>query len=262
MEISQSFTIYILSIVIFIFTFIFAISYKLFARTSLSSYLKCFAGGVILSTMIFHIFPDLYLHKDSNIAPLFSGCSFLLLFSIDKLYLYSQSNEADSLPEGSTQAQALLFVIALSMHSFLEGLGIPTKKNAELFWYMVGLLGHKWIEAFALGVSIMIADFKPKTIFRLLLLYSSLTPLGAIISSVAMQLLSNSTYFKIGELVMTGISSGSFFYIGFIEMLNSEFSSGKKDKKAIKYKMTAIFLGFILMTVVVFICDTIEKWGL
>ncbi|KAF7683227.1 Protein zntC [Astathelohania contejeani] len=262
METASSLTVYLLSILTFIFTLTFAVSYKLFAKTTLSAYLKCFAGGVILSTMIFHIFPDLYIIKDSNIAPLFSGLSFLFLFSIDKLYLYSQCNEADSLPKNSTQAQALLFVIALSMHSFLEGLGIPTKTNIELLWYMIGLLGHKWVEAFALGVSIMISNFSQRTILYLLILYSALTPLGALFSLLAISILKNSEYFKIGEMVMTGISSGSFFYIGFIEMLNSEFNFDKENKRAVKLKMAAIFLGFLLMTCVVFACDFIEKLGI
>ncbi|TBU02353.1 ZIP-like zinc transporter [Hamiltosporidium tvaerminnensis] len=255
--------IFLLSVFLFIFTFLFACSYKVFSKTKLSSYTKCLAGGVILSTMIFHIFPDLYEEPNSCLAPLFSGISFLILFSIDKLYLNATQHDHDSLPENVTQAQALIFVIALSLHSFLEGLGIPAKTGQALKWYITGLIGHKWVEAFALGVSIMTAPFPKKVIMSLIVIYSALTPIGTLLGFYVIEKVKNTSSFMDVKLIMTGISSGSFFYIGFIEMLNSEFHFHSNSKNKIRRinmnKICAIFSGFCFMTIVVYVCSLIES---
>ncbi|KAM0675844.1 hypothetical protein GVAV_000619 [Gurleya vavrai] len=239
----------------FIFTFLFAYAYKIFHKSKISTYLKCFAGGIILSTMIFHIVPDLYETKNF-VAPFFAGVSFLFLFWIDKLYLQAQG-EHDSLPENVTMRKAVIFVVALSVHSFLEGIGLPAKTDGQVMYYLLGLFGHKWIEAFALGVSINAAPFTRKAVFYLTLLYSSLTPFG-IISGLAALKLDVNCYTKDQIiLILTGLSSGSFFYIGFVEMLNSEFehSHGKVCVKKNRNKLTAISFGFVIMTILFYVLE-------
>ncbi|KAM0678757.1 hypothetical protein BDAP_000540 [Binucleata daphniae] len=245
----------------FVFTITFSYAYKIFHKSKISSYLKCFAGGIILSTMIFHIVPDLYETKNI-IGPFFAGISFLVLFWIDKLYLQVQG-EHDSLPDNVTLRKATIFVIALSVHSFLEGIGLPAKNSSQVFYYLIGLFGHKWIEAFALGVSIAAAPFTQRTAFFLTFLYSSLTPLGIITGLIALKSNVNDNVKNIIELVLTGLSSGSFFYIGFVEMLNSEFHHHhhyKKEKsKTDRNKLTAITTGFFIMTVLFCVIERIEQ---
>lgn len=245
----------------FLFTITFAYAYKIFHKLKISSYLKCFAGGIILSTMIFHIVPDLYETKNIT-APFCAGVSFLILFWIDKLYLQVQG-EHDSLPDNVTVRKAVIFVIALSVHSFLEGIGLPAKSSSQIFYYLLGLFGHKWIEAFALGVSISAAPFSRKTAFYLTLLYSSLTPLGILTGLLALKANVNQNVKEMIELVLTGLSSGSFFYIGFVEMLNSEFHhhhhNHKNSSKGDRNKLTAITTGFFVMTVLFLVIEKVEE---
>lgn len=242
-------TLFLLSVFLFFFTLLFSFSYRFFKNLQISSYSKCFAGGIILSTLIFHIFPDVYQSNCGYLGQLFSGISFLILFSIDKLYLYVNDNENDSLPKNVSKAQAFIFIIALSLHSFMEGLGIPAKEGKSLVWYSLGLLGHKWIEAFALSVSVHTSGFEMRIVYALLTFYSFLTPFGTLIGMALIKVLENNKYFDNLTSILNGISCGSFFYIEFIEMLNSEFDKQSMiAKKKNRKKVLAIFVGFVLMT--------------
>lgn len=231
------------SIFTYLFTLLFSFSYIYLKNTQLSDYSKCFSGGVLLSTIIFHIFPDIYVNNNAFIAPFFSGVSFLILFSIDKLYLSKHHNHYE-IKRIECKLQAIIFILALSIHSFLEGLGTSVKNGIGLFWYALGLLGHKWIEAFVVSVTIFTSGFNYLYCILLLVFYSSLTPLGTI---MGMFIIEHSEKSSFTTDMLNGFACGSFFYIGFIEMLNSEFHHSvilKKDKQ----KIIAIFMGFFIMT--------------
>lgn len=211
----------------------------------ISAYAKCLAGGIILATLLFHVFPDVCTSEYRTIGQLFTGISFLLLFAIDKLYLYTGCNENDTLPDNITKTQAIVFILALSLHSFLEGLGIPAKSGDSLVWYIIGLFGHKWIEAFALSVSVHTSGFSKSYIRLLLIFYSFLTPLGTMVGYFIVSSMQTNRYFNQSECILNGIACGSFFYIEFIEMLQSEFSNGRKREKKLAYVIT----GFVVMSI-------------
>ncbi|EJW01759.1 hypothetical protein EDEG_00350 [Edhazardia aedis USNM 41457] len=243
----------------FIFTLVFAHSHRIFKKSTLSSYLKCFACGVIIAAIIFDTARDLYEDQDfkgwcSNIGPLSAGLSFLLLVWIDKLYLAINQGEHDSVPEDISLKKAVVFVLALSIHSFLEGLGFAAKSNKrnDLGCYLLVILGHKWMEAFALGVSVANAPFIKNTANWLLILYSALTPIGMIVSKMIL-IFFNKHFKEMILCILTGVSTGSFFYIGFVEMLHSEFEEhnhSKSNSKKTRSKLAAITLGFASMAVI------------
>lgn len=240
----------------FLFTLAFSFSYTFLQRfKETSTYAKCLAGGIILATLLFHVFPDVCTSENFLIGEFATGISFLLLFAIDKLYLYTGNNENDTLPENITKAQAIVFIIALSLHSFLEGLGIPAKSGSKLIYYIIGLFGHKWIEAFALSVSVHTSGFSKKYIKFLLMLYSSLTPLGTIVGYLMIQFMSNTEWFLPFECCLNGIACGSFIYIVFMEMLLSEFNNIKKRKN----KFFTVVMGFLIMSFASFVVHHLES---
>lgn len=231
---------------IFVFTCFFSLVPRYLKKTKISAYAKCLTGGVILSIMIFHIFIDLYEDAEfNNWAKFSSGLSFLLLFCIDKLYIEIQSrnNQCDTLPTNINKLQALVFVFAMSIHSFFEGTSILVCENRKKY-YLFCLLGHKWIEAFTLGMSIEYSPFSRLIKIFLIVLYSSLTPIGEVTGQVLLNIFEEN---KIVKNLLVGVSCGSFFYIGFIDMLNSEFN--KRDTLKIRLKkVMVIFFGFITMS--------------
>lgn len=245
MEVHSFLGFFLISSSIFIFTLFFSFSYNLVKRFKAAAYAKCLAGGIILATLLFHVFPDVCVSEHRVVGQLFTGISFLMLFAVDKLYLYNGNNDSDSLPENATKTQAIVFVLALSLHSFLEGLGIPVKSGSGLLWYIAGLFGHKWIEAFALSVSIHTSGFKHGYVVFLLLFYSFLTPLGTMVGYFIISSMKNNKHFALVECILNGIACGSFFYIEFIEMLISEFQNGKKHISKLIY----VISGFVVMSV-------------
>lgn len=172
------------------------------------SYCNCLAGGTVLGVMLMHVFPNLIMIEDflskgqfyPIIAMFSAGSSFLVLFAIDRLFTFQcpthihadSENFKEQLPVSNPRKQdpftssglrsktsAMSMILALSLHSFLEGLGLgPIKMQTELFSYTVGLFSHKWLEAFALGVNVLNANFSLTTAIFLNFFYALLTPLG------------------------------------------------------------------------------------
>ncbi|KAG0437155.1 Zinc transporter ZIP1 [Dictyocoela muelleri] len=237
-SISKSY--FLISLIIFIFTLTFSYSFTLISNTE--TYIKeirCFSGGILIATMLFHIFPDFY--KSSIITPFFAGFSFLFLFSVDKLY-----NIDDKIPDGKTTLECLVLISALSLHSFFEGLGIASEDDSR--WYLFGLLGHKWIEAFVLGSSVN-DNFNKLATFLIILFYSLLTPIGCMLAHSILNIS------KIFKNFLLGLAGGSFIYIGFIEMVGNQF----RDNEKCGYRLVAVCSGFSLMAGVSLILEILER---
>lgn len=153
----------------------------------------------------------------------------------------------DSLNEQSTKSQALVFIVALSMHSFLEGFGIASKNDSNsLFSYMISMILHKILEAFALGLNVLNAQFSPTFTLGLIIFYSILTPLGMVLGIVMLVGEDKSSH-SIISAVLNGLACGSFLFVSCIEMIPPEFH--KKTKHSIP-KFLLLSLGFILISMV------------
>jgi zinc transporter ZupT len=249
------------SLIMFFVTLVSVYASKLFKKQIISTYLKCFAAGLILSTLLFDINKHLYLHNSDFLGIFTAGLSFLFLFWIDKLYITSKPCH-DGFDSDVSFKKALILVIALSIHSFLEGLGFVSRKTTdEVFFYWVEILAHKLIEGFIVGVSISETNLKKHTKYILAVIYSSLTSIGMIVS-----VLSVSQESEKDSLILSlfnGLCTGSFFYILFVEMMISEFEHNHlntadlddnenyiNEKKLRFKKLSFMTLGFISMSFV------------
>ncbi|KAI5187111.1 solute carrier family 39 (zinc transporter), member 1/2/3 [Nematocida homosporus] len=246
------------AIVLFIFTLAFSYSYTFIKSTlKVYDYVKCLTGGFIIGIILVEVLPDIY-SSDSMVPAVVTGISFFFLFTISKLYIERANvGEQDSIPAGASKKEALIFILALSLHSFMEGLGISNKENEKLVWYLVSILIHKWLEAIVLGASVLTSDLSPKVCFVLLLVYSSLTSVGALLGK---QLSSGSSNSLIRH-TLDGIAAGSFFYIGFVEMVGNEFetSSGKLTRARTFKKTLSMFIGYFIITTVICLSHTLEE---
>lgn len=152
----------------------------------------------------------------------------------------------DSLNKQSTKSQALVFVVALSMHSFLEGFGIASKNDStSLSSYMASMVFHKILEAFALGLNVLNANFSDSYTLGLILFYSILTPLGMVIG--ILMLLGTTSAHSVTSAVLNGLACGSFLFVSCIEMIPPEFH--KKTKHSFP-KFLLLSLGFVLISMV------------
>jgi len=144
--------------------------------------------------------------------------------------------------------QACIFMVALSIHSIFEGLGLGAESDEKgLLSVLIAVVSHKLLEAFALGLSIFYAKFRPLQYFSLLLFYSLSTPIGTAIG-IGVGEISNA-----GELVsgiLVSLAAGSFLYISLIEILPQELHKPEKTR----LKIGAMFFGWAFMAL-------IAKWA-
>ncbi|PJF18818.1 hypothetical protein PSACC_01328 [Paramicrosporidium saccamoebae] len=154
----------------------------------------------------------------------------------------------DGLDVKSSKTQAIVFVIALSMHSFLEGLGLATKNTKpKIMLYIISLFAHKWLEAFALGVNVMNANFSRMYAFLLISFYALLTPLGIVLGMLFEHITTGGPYAELTMMILNGLALGSFLFVSCIEMIPPEFH---KKTRYTPWKFLALFLGFLLMAAV------------
>jgi len=137
---------------------------------------------------------------------------------------------------------AYVFLLALSIHSIFEGLGLGAQHTDDgLVSVIIAVVSHKCLEAFALGVGIWQAKFSRWHNLLLLVLYSMTTPVGIIIGMVS----SDAEPYLISG-IMTGIASGSFFYVALIEIIPSELAA----PGWFKTKLCMVYLGWAIMCLV------------
>jgi len=147
---------------------------------------------------------------------------------------------SSSFGNSTSKSQAVIFVLAISFHSFLEGLVVKTGATYKLEAYDVALVVHKILESFGLSLSIHTTSFSKTTKFLLCLLFSSLTPLGMFLGGVF-------AGFKKVLVVFNGMALGSMFFIVFVEMVPSLFHHQKRN-----FKKWLVFLnGFLISAFVI-----------
>lgn len=152
----------------------------------------------------------------------------------------------DGLERNSTKVQSLVFVLALSVHSFVEGLAMHSiRTKSQLFSFTLSLLVHKCLEALALGLNIYKAQFEAFHFILLGLVYSLLTPIGILISlSFSSSGIVNSSVYPILTLILNGLAAGSFLFVAIIEMIVPEFHSFSSNSPL---KFSVLVGGFLSM---------------
>lgn len=251
--------VYTSAVVLFVFTLAFSYAYKIIKPFMKGyTYIKCLTGGFIIGIILMEVLPDIY-EISSSLPVVTTGLSFFLLFAISKLYIERvEAKEQDSIPEGAGKKEAFIFILALSLHSFMEGLGISSKKGSKLMWYIISILVHKWLEAIVLGTSVLTSQIPKGICFFLILIYSSLTSIGSLLGHY---ISGDSSNMDTVTQILNGIAAGSFFYIGFVEMVGNEFetSSGKLTRRMTFKKILSMFIGFSFITGVLLGAHAIER---
>lgn len=168
-------------------------------------------------------------HEDCHEADIMGGC------------------HMEGIRTSKSQLQTYVFVFCLSLHSLLEGLGVAGKNKKDVLAnFLFGLFAHKWIEAFALGVTVMSARFSALESFFLLGFYAILTPVGISFGMLSDYLSTSNTPSDTLNRVMNGLSAGSFLFVSCIEMIPPEFHTKNQSTPA---KFMAVVIGFMIMAI-------------
>lgn len=113
----------------------------------------------------------------------------------------------------------------------------------ELLTLYVAIISHKWIESFALGVSLVRTNKPAISILKLLVIYSLMTPIGILLGYVLEQTLDEQS----GETAtscLTAVASGTFIYVALMDIMLEEF----KNLTEKYWKLLMSVVGFVAMT--------------
>jgi len=183
------------------------------------------------------------LPKDYNSITPGIPVSLPIIDNIADIQSYTQSYHMDSVSSQSTAFEAYVFVIALSMHSLFEGLGLGAESEGGLTSIILAVVSHKSLEAFALGLSIFNAKFSRKRTCAIILGYSCATPIGI---AIGMSVPSESNIANLITGILTAVAAGSFMYISLVEILPIEFHK-QKSRKRISWCLGCTCIGLAFM---------------
>ena len=170
------------------------------------------ACGVFLGAGLIHMLGDsaqgfIALGFHYPFAFLISGISFLLLLLLEHI-----GNELQDHNAGNLKNMALLAMIMLSIHSFLEGAAVGISANFLTTTVLaLAIIAHKWAESFSLAIQIGKSAFKFSTGLLMFLIFAFMTPVGIVLGDMinagtgAQPLLTP---------IFSACAAGTFLYIG------------------------------------------------
>ncbi|KAG0439963.1 Zinc transporter ZIP1 [Dictyocoela muelleri] len=265
------------STLVFIGSLLFCLLPRLFNKLKIIKiifpYITVFAAGFMLSIMLVDFIPemicnsrnhhdheDFYFIKMNRFFELLgfivAGISFILLLGLDSIVLHHNHCEneiklnhdlhshnkigtcnTDSLRYITSSTQAIIFVMAISIHSFFEGLAF----EGSSLMFEIGIIFHKILESFALGVTVYSSNFSEFISLLLLTIYSFLTPLGMILGKNFGK--TDSTF----SVISKGLALGSILFIVCVEMIPPNFHSGSKNNLS---KVVTLAAGYLISSIV------------
>lgn len=124
----------------------------------------------------------------------------------------------------STSASATFSLwLALVVHSLMEGFGVGVSTSSvEQLTLVLAIIVHKGFASLALASALLESGMNRKSFLIFFLAFACAAPFGAVTASLV-QLNNNPTL----SGIVTGLASGSFMYIGFMEMLPAMLTSCK-----------------------------------
>ncbi|CAM9241768.1 unnamed protein product [Ectocarpus sp. 12 AP-2014] len=141
--------------------------------------------------------------------------------------------------EGDGVWVRLALLLALSVHSVMEGLGVGAEATkAYDLLFAIGV--HKGIAGYALGAALLQSGVHAKQVTLYIFAFSAMTPLGILIGAIIQQDADNDS----GGAVCVALAAGTFLYVSLMEVLPPELASTENGWS----KMGSLVLGFLVAT--------------
>ena len=137
-------------------------------------------------------------------------------------------------------------VVAVAIHSFLEGLGLGS--TDEPLMIFIAIAAHKWADS---GLSILYLMRKIEKWWVLaifLVLFCSFTPLGTIIGKTVIASLEDDSASMLTQGIFCCIAAGSFLFVAIVEILCEGFEHSSKYTLDKYLKFGLAFLLFFAMS--------------
>ncbi|NWS50442.1 S39A1 protein, partial [Probosciger aterrimus] len=247
------------------------------ARSPVLSLVSCFAGGVFLGTCLLDLLPDslrsisaalegLRLTLQFPLPEFILAMGFLLLLVLEQIALAPRApappaDESRSLlpsaplqsagpagPGARSAVRAAALVLALALHSALEGLALGLQEaEAAVLRLCLALLLHKGAVAFSLALRLLRGGLRPPLVAASLLLFSVMSPSGVAIGAALAA--GAGPRQRLGRAVLEGLATGTFLYVTFLEILPQELGVPQHRVP----KVLLLLGGFALVTAILFV---------
>jgi zinc and cadmium transporter len=207
-------------------------------KESFTKLLLAFSGSFLLSLSILVLMPHVFSGHDSEFAGMFVLAGFLLQVFLD--FFTKGADHGHYHPDEKKHSHRIpvSLIAALSIHSFIEGIPIGTGAyhNAGFGTAMItGIALHEIPAAFVL-VSVLRANhLNNKIVFPLMVLYASMSLIGALVGS-QFDGLNEESLHNILAIVI-----GSFLHISTTILFESS-----ENHRFNRMKLTAILIGIVV----------------
>merc|ERR1712062_669049 len=242
---------------------------------TLFSCLTMFGGGVILTSCLAHMLPDVnevfltslesgnFPDSGLPVAEILVLAGFLMIYLLEEvLHLllvkcgplkedeksggHGHSHGEVVLPAEDgivATARGFLVVLALSIHDLFEGVALGVARRESSVWFLLlAFASHKWVISACLGLKWARSALRPLIAILFMTVFCAVSPIGV---GVGMALTSpdQEQVDNTALIVLQGIATGSLLYVVFFEILE------KERQKAVPglLQVIAMSLGFIFM---------------
>ncbi|XP_060708878.1 zinc transporter ZIP1-like [Hemiscyllium ocellatum] len=144
--------------------------------------------------------------------------------------------------------RSFILFLSLSLHSIFEGLPIGLQQSeSKVFQIFAAILIHKSLIVFSLSLKLVQNNMPQGRVVLYVIIFAVMSPLGIVIGIIITQM--KSTYSDMAQSLLEGITTGTFVYVTFLEILPHELNS--TDKQLLK--LLGIIFGFSTITMLSFI---------
>jgi zinc transporter ZupT len=184
-----------------------------------------FGGGTILGAIFLHLLPDSLSMGSPELASSMVLVGFLVILLIERLVLHGRGHDEMVSSHLRHQVVGITALVGLSVHSLAGGFALAVgliSPEVGLIIF-IAIIAHKATEAFSLSTIFRLAEFPRKKAAGLLILYSFMTPIGALISLPFLELME-----RIDLSIPTGLTAGTFLYVATLDLIPEAFHSDGK----------------------------------
>ncbi len=210
-----------------------------------------FAAGFFLGAAFLDLLPSAFASRGGMEPTTVGGLAllgFLVIYVVERGLAPSRTIESHSGKHIDAHAVvALTALLGLSAHSIAEGgvLLVASEGSAVAQSVLLSIGLHKGIAGLALGSLFGLAHFSKQKTITFLIIFALMTPLGALLSSLALTGESaavTSTFFT----AITAISSGVFLYVATVDILPEVLHS----RASLAWKLFLVVFGAFVMWVI------------
>ncbi len=119
--------------------------------------------------------------------------------------------------------RSFVLYMALSLHTIFEGLALGLQENTADVWTLfAALVVHKALIAFTLGLQFTENVTSKRKVLIFMSIFSIMAPLGVAMGTGLMAKQSPSLALDMTSAVLQGVATGTFLYVTFFEVLQTE----------------------------------------